>query len=178
MEHQHSQRGCVFPYHQTSNQRDHRLGRQHHSRPLCKFDLLLPEPCVYDPWLAERVDIGRVSLEHQWIQRGCQIEAARYHQLGDGFLVHQTSVNLFTGCTNMRVSAPPSTQPVFLPGAILEGMFRSTAFNSSLRHFPGEYVFFYSTEQTFTNTQGSPRWHICFKMPLLSTNPSTSIARV
>jgi len=52
---------------------------------------------------------------------------------GDGFMIDQSfGVGVFTGCSNLKVSAPPNTQPVFLPGASLSSMFGYTSFNSSL----------------------------------------------
>jgi len=81
---------------------------------------------------------------------------------GDGFLVDQASANLFYDYVNVQVSAPPSTQPVFLAGAVLEGMFWSTAFNSSLnwdlKNVTSLKAMFRLTQLnkpiTFTNTQG------------------------
>lgn len=51
---------------------------------------------------------------------------------GDGFFIDNTSTNAFAGCVNLQVLAPPTDQPVFLPGATLAGMFMNTSINSPL----------------------------------------------
>jgi len=51
---------------------------------------------------------------------------------GDAFFMDANSTYAFAGCSNLHVSAPPNSQPVFLSGATLEGMFMNSSFNSSL----------------------------------------------
>lgn len=51
---------------------------------------------------------------------------------GDGLIVDSSSGFLFSYCPNLRVSAPPNTQPVTRPGATFSWMFAYTSFNSSL----------------------------------------------
>lgn len=51
---------------------------------------------------------------------------------GDGFFMGITSSNAFAGCVNLKVSAPATSQPQFLVGATLSGMFANSSFNSAL----------------------------------------------
>ena len=82
---------------------------------------------------------------------------------GDGFFVDGSSVDMFANCVNLQVSAAPTNQPVFLPGATLEGMFKNTSFNSSLnwnltRVVSVARMFQYATKLnqpiTFSNSDG------------------------
>lgn len=51
---------------------------------------------------------------------------------GSRFVMDGGSLDVFGGCWNLRVSASPTDQPVFLRGATLEGMFADTEFNAAL----------------------------------------------
>jgi len=82
---------------------------------------------------------------------------------GDGFLVDANSdSNLFMSYSNLRVSASPFTQPVFLPGASLVYMFYATSFDSPLNwnlinvvNVNGMFQYAPLNKPiTFSNTQG------------------------
>jgi len=97
-------------YHWSSNQRDHRLGRQYHSHSPLGGNQHLLAPHVCNLWLAQRVDIRRVSLELQFNDSSFQIVAGRHRQLGRRFPRRPKLCKwfvVFFGCSNMQVSAPP-----------------------------------------------------------------------
>lgn len=52
---------------------------------------------------------------------------------GNEFEIGPLDANIFAGCANLQVTAPPDTQPAFLPNATLKGTFKDAVlFNSSL----------------------------------------------
>jgi len=103
-----------------------------------------------------------VSGEFRWAANSPNPNLEDIVSWGDGFLVDKDSANLFASYTSLRVSADPNTQPMFLPGANLTAMFRSTAFDSPLNWdlvnvTSLEYMFSstpLNKSITFVNTQG------------------------